>query len=180
MNLPTGFGNPGPTIKTEGKTFTTMAHNLSGVITGFTYTGDLPNVMLAEGYHLIPFDSTANGGAAEKPIPPSEALTTATLEAIRKLSMLGKCAYIETAYFGGIGTQFSIIWEKGQQIEGPLISYDGIEPKVKYQQVKRVEGAINQALRLLGVRRQEDKDEFDTVGLGRYRSNRKILGQAGD
>lgn len=93
--------------------------------------------------------------------------------------MLGKCAYIETAYFGGIGTQTSAIWEDGAQIEGPMISYDGVEPTTESRHFTVVDGAVNHVLKHLGVHRSEDMDEFDSVGLGQYRSNRKVLQACG-
>ncbi|MEQ8706308.1 MAG: hypothetical protein RIC19_20415 [Phaeodactylibacter sp.] len=156
-----------------------MAHNIYGVITSFTYEGDLPNVVLAEGYHLIPLESTEEAGSSEKPVAPYGALLKGTTAVIRELSFLGKCAYIETAYFGGIGTQIAETWLEGKRIEGPLISYDGVEPKIKFGHVAVVDGAINQALRHLGVQSSEEADEFDVVGLGRYRSNRKIFAESG-
>ncbi|MCI4650265.1 hypothetical protein [Phaeodactylibacter sp.] len=156
-----------------------MAHNLHGIITGFTYLGDLPNVKLAEGYHLIALSSPEQDNAPEAPIPPFEALSKATTSVIRRLSMLGKCAYIETAYFGGIGTQTSAIWEDGAQIEGPMISYDGVEPTTESRHFTVVDGAVNHVLKHLGVHRSEDMDEFDSVGLGQYRSNRKVLQASG-
>jgi len=152
-----------------------MAHNINGIITSFTYEGNLPNIVLLSNYHLLPFNSNDGMTSSENTISPYEDLTPSIREIIQGLSYNGKCAYIETAYFGGIGTQLSETWENGKIIEGPLISYDGIANKKDFENVKIVDGSINQALKNLGILSQERKDEFDTVGLGKYRSNRKIF-----
>ena len=130
---------------------------------------------LVNNYHLIPIKISNGTTSSEKPIIPYEALTPEIKEIIKGLSFNGRCAYIETAYFGGIGVQISETWENGKKIDGPLISYDGIENKMKYEYVTIVDGSINQALKNIGIHCQEGKDEFDTVGLGRYRSNKKIF-----
>lgn len=76
---------------------------------------------------------------------------------------LGRYALISTEYFGGWGEQYATVCEAGQVLM-PATS-DG----------------INAALRLLGVRRRLKPqpldvrggllmDEFDTIGLGQYRS----------
>ena len=148
-----------------------MAHNISGIVTSFKYDGDLPHIALVGDYYLISVASCSS----DKPIKPYEELTEDIRRTIKDLSSYGGCAYIETAYFGGMGAQIAEIWENGQMVSGPLISYDGIDTKIKYQQVTIVDAAINQALRNIGVTCEAGHDEFDTMGIGRYRSNRRIL-----
>ena len=46
---------------------------------------------------------------------------------------------------------------------------------MEYEDVTIVDCSINQALKNIGIYCQEGKDEFDTVGLGKFRSNRKII-----
>ena len=152
-----------------------MSHNISGIITSFKYEGDLPNIVLAGNYHLIPFGGRDGIVSSEKPISPYEELTPEIRDIMKELSFIGKCAYIETSYFGGMGAQISETWESGKKIDGPLISYDGIENKTAYENVTIVTYSINQALKNLGIVCQEGKDEFDTIGLGQYRSNKKII-----
>jgi len=152
-----------------------MAHNINGIITSFKYEGNLPNIVLVGNYHLIPIESSNGTTSSDKPITPYEELTSEIRETIKDLSFFGRCAYIETAYFGGIGVQISETWENGKKIDGPLISYDGIENKMEYEDVTIVDCSINQALKNIGIYCQEGKDEFDTVGLGKFRSNRKII-----
>ena len=45
-----------------------------------------------------------------------------------------------------------------------------VEVESEVQPVPRSIGAINSVLRTLGVRRTDDADEFDSLGLGRFRS----------
>lgn len=67
--------------------------------------------------------------------------------------------WIEATYFGGWGEQTIIVRQKGKIIKGPVSGPD----------------AINQALKMLKVEAEKDLDEFDTLGLGRYRSTREWL-----
>ncbi|MET7345218.1 hypothetical protein ACIOEZ_08140 [Streptomyces sp. NPDC087866] len=65
-------------------------------------------------------------------------------------------AIIETNYFGGIGDQWAV-------------AFDGEERLTPDQ------ASINQALAALGVRATPDRDEFDVIGLDRFRSNPDYL-----
>jgi len=152
-----------------------MAHNINGIITSFKYEGKLPNIILVGNYHLIPFKNRYGTNYSDKPIAPYEELTTEIRKKIKDLSFYGKCAYIETEYFGGTGVQISETWENGKKIEGPLISFDGVENTMKDENVTAVDNSINQTLKNIGIYRHEGKDEFDSVRLGEYRSNGKIF-----
>lgn len=68
----------------------------------------------------------------------------------------GALAYVETDYFGGTGGQSAMVFANGRETMA--------------QQQSRGGGAINEALRGIGVLREAGKDEFDTVGLGERRS----------
>ena len=78
---------------------------------------------------------------------------TVTSFLLQEYSFHTKLAYIETDYFDGIGTRSGILYENGN-ISIPLCSG---------------EGAINILLRELGVWREVNKDEFDSLNLGIYR-----------
>ena len=88
-----------------------MAHNINGIITSFKYEGNRPNIVLVGDYHLIIFESGDGTTYSDKPIIPYEDLTSEIRATIKELSFFGRCAYIETAYFGGIGVQISETWE---------------------------------------------------------------------
>ena len=62
-------------------------------------------------------------------------------------------AYVETDYFGGIGTQGGVLYENGRIRIAP---HSG-------------DGTINLLLRELGVKCLANKDEFDSLNLGNYR-----------
>lgn len=67
----------------------------------------------------------------------------------------GALAYVETDYFGGTGGQSAMVFAGGRETMAA--------------QRSRI-GAINEALRGIGVLREAGKDEFDAVGLGERRS----------
>jgi hypothetical protein len=135
-----------------------MAHQIQCILCSFPYAGQRPHLPLLEQYHLLPIDG--DDGREEL---------------LQALSRRGKCAYLETNYFGGAGTQIAETWENGERTMGPLISYDGIDNKTNQPEMTVVEAAINQVLRAMGIQEQGGMDEFDTLGLGRFRSNRKVL-----
>lgn len=65
-----------------------------------------------------------------------------------------------TDYFGGVGEQGSTFY-KDSDSEGQELS------------------SINEGLRMLSVEKGTNMDEFDTVGLGSYRSNHDMLEEMG-
>ena len=87
--------------------------------------------------------------SANEPSDP-ETVTSCLLQ---EYSFHTKLAYIETDYFGGTGTRSGILYENGN-ISIPLCSG---------------KGAVNILLRELGVWREVNKDEFDSLNLGIYR-----------
>jgi len=99
-----------------------------------------------EHYHIPSLPLTDDD--AEIVVPPS--LDTLC----SKLSRHGLIAYLEAEFFGGVGQQAHVLFEEGVALGPPVIARD----------------AINQALRLLGVVPGGHHDEFDAVGLGRFRS----------
>ncbi len=71
----------------------------------------------------------------------------------------GKVAYVEAEFFGGDGTQACVTWDSARQVSQPLVD----------------DRAINIALRFLGVMVGDHHDEFDALGLGRYRGTDEWL-----
>lgn len=98
--------------------------------------------------------------SGKEPFPDFESLSNSVAEWASRLSRAREVAYVETEYFGGVGNQGAAVWREGKIILGPF--------RAEY-------GPINEALRLLGVRRTEAEDEFDVAGLGRYRTNEHWL-----
>ena len=152
-----------------------MSHYISGIITSFTYEGDLPNVALVGNYHFIPFKQPLSPKDQDPTIEPYREMTEKVRKTLKDLSFKGKCAYIETDYFGGAGSQLAEAWENGDRILGPYISFDGNESWEYPKEVKEVYRAINRCLSIIGVFKDEGKDEFDSIRLGWYRSNDDFL-----
>ena len=114
--------------------------------------GELGLIPLTEElFDAINKGSTANYQAEERPFT---YLSTQIARWLQWLSVGTTIAYVEADYFGGTGTQCAVAWKDGIEVLPPI----------------KVKDAINQALRLLGVRAASGKDEFDTVGLGRHRT----------
>lgn len=70
-------------------------------------------------------------------------------------------AVIETDYFGGTGSQAAVVYRG--EIEVMAHDWTEVRP-AKYSF-----GPINRALRMLGVIKAKGRDEFETVGLDKYR-----------
>jgi hypothetical protein len=95
-----------------------------------------------------------------------EKLTTSAAAWAAMQSRAYPIAYIKTEYFGGTGTQVAVVWQHGIVSFGPVATGEDAE-----QETSLSEGAINRAVRLLGVERGKAIDEFAALGLQRYRSN---------
>jgi len=84
--------------------------------------------------------------------------------------------YIETEYFGGSGIQNAISYLNGKILKGPLqteTKWDEISGK--YIDVPSGERAINAVLKDMGIKNTKNLDSFDQIGLGRYRSNDRLI-----
>jgi len=147
-----------------------MAHSINGIITSFKFAGELPHVVLVGNFHFIPWDRRIAKGYREDAIPPYDRLSKPCKQYLKELSFEGKCVYIETHYHGGYGTQMASVWENGNCIAGPFFSYDEDHTRIP-EGVTVIKGAINQALKGIGIYKHEGMDEFDSVRLGWYRSN---------
>jgi hypothetical protein len=82
--------------------------------------------------------------------------------------------WISTDYFGGFGEQTCYYGSFFDEKVNKIADWRGDEFNPDYY------GEINRGLRALGVTRCENSkgenlDEFDTVGLGKYRSNEDIV-----
>ncbi len=71
----------------------------------------------------------------------------------------GTIAYFEADYFGGTGYQSSIVW---------------INKEVMFSEEKSKD-AFNKSLKLMGVRKKESCNEFETAGLNRCRDTEAWL-----
>ncbi len=79
---------------------------------------------------------------------------------VKRLARGATAAYVETDYFGGGGEQAAVAARDGNVVFGPRHGEHG---------------PINSVLRILGVRKEQDLDEFDTLGLRLFRDNGKLV-----
>jgi hypothetical protein len=99
-------------------------------------------------------------GAA--PAPRLHEVLLPLIATIRSLSLGGPVALAFTQYSGGGGSQAAAVIDEAHLVYGPYA----------------FEGAINDALAWLGVEAGEGEDEFEALGLDRWRSM-DALAQAG-
>jgi hypothetical protein len=89
-------------------------------------------------------------------------LATTRIPNVREFGKDKIITKVETDYFGGDGFQSAQLWENSKRKvfysdEGAIGIYH-TEP-------------INEVLRMIGVKKKSGMDEFDTIGLGKRRSN---------
>jgi hypothetical protein len=121
-------------------------------------THSLASVILVDDLRLIPLednDLDALGVEFSHVIPGFAYLSPELSEFCADVSKKGPLVYLETDYFGGVGTQAAVAFAQGLVWHPTPVSG---------------EGAINIALQTLGVGVSPGLDEFDSVGLSRYRS----------
>ena len=87
-------------------------------------------------------------------------LSEKLIEHFRELSYQTPIAYIISDYLGGMGQQKTVVWIAGE------IAF---KEQTEISPVSISIGPVNSALKLLGVTAEPDKDEFETLRLGRNR-----------
>lgn len=85
--------------------------------------------------------------------PELDSYSTIAEQLLQEFSFHTRLAYIETDYFGGVGTQGGVLYENGKIIIKP----------------RSGEGTVNLLLKELGVMCIRGLDEFDSLNLGNYR-----------
>lgn len=153
-----------------------MSHNIEAIIIAddadfsiLSSVKDVHRMPLSQGLILIPVTDELSDGQSEGEPDGSEnpyeqfwKFSKGIQKLIERLSKGRPVAYVETEYFGGTGAQVAAVWKDGSLEFGP-------------EQAEI--GPINAALRLLGVHTEKGRDEFDSVGLGRFRSNEDWIEQ---
>lgn len=85
-------------------------------------------------------------------------LATTHIPNIRDYGKDKAIAKIETDYFGGSGHQIAKLFINNKKEYDNSSEYNYCNP-------------INDVLKLMGIEKKSSSDEFDTIGLGNYRSN---------
>ncbi len=97
-------------------------------------------------------------------------LSPSIYEVLIQESRNGKLAYIETDYFGGVGTQSAVLFENSKIKIKPLKTETFWDEKTNsFCHKPEGEKAINIVLKELGVYKEKGRDEFDSIGLGSLR-----------
>jgi len=87
-------------------------------------------------------------------------LATTNIPKIKEFGKDKTIAKIETDYFGGSGHQSAKLFIENKRVYNESDEFNfGVNP-------------INDVLKLMGVEPKPGMDRFDTIGLGRYRSNK--------
>ena len=127
-------------------------------------------VELPQGYGLLPITSEVSGrlgGADVKPFGDVFWFLSGGIEALaRRISLAGAVAYLEAEIFGGTGTQAMVLWCGGEVCLGPAVTLFTSEVP---DRLSSPQWAFNQAFRQLGADRDGAFDEFEALGLGRWR-----------
>ncbi len=95
-------------------------------------------------------------------------------EGLSPLSYLQNMLYpiefvvIETDYFGGLGEQTAALAKKDEEIQIAFSDGKDIDRNLAYPE-RLLNEPINKMLRGLGIQRDVDKDEFDSLNLWKYR-----------
>jgi hypothetical protein len=87
-------------------------------------------------------------------------LTDGLRALLKTLSRDGQLAYIETDYFGGVGGQGALVCRAGEEIMSPTWQKSG---------------AIDKALKLIGLPRGILADRFAAAGFAQIRNNDDLL-----
>jgi hypothetical protein len=127
-------------------------------------------VALPQGYGLLPITSHVLddlGGNDVGPFGEVFRFLSPGVDALaRRISLAGDLAYLEAEIFGGTGTQAMVLWRSGEVCLGPVTTeFTATAPDPSSSQ----HWPFNLALRELGVDRGDAFDEFDALGLGRWR-----------
>lgn len=89
----------------------------------------------------------------------SDFIATTYIPNIKEFGKDKSIVYLTTDYFGGHGNQSAKVFINNKKVFNQNDEFDW---KLK---------PINSALKMIGVNRIESMDEFDTIGLGKFRSN---------
>lgn len=138
----------------------------------------LPAVPLIRqsGLCLVPVTEAANSAVhrqrvSEEIVPGFYNLTASMAAWAAELSESTPVAYIHVEFFGGMGFHAAIGWSGGEVAWGPRFTANNPADVEDYFELVHsiADMAVNDVLRWLGVEAQGRDDEFEAVGLTRFR-----------
>ncbi|MCW8879754.1 MAG: hypothetical protein OQJ89_14875 [Kangiellaceae bacterium] len=139
-----------------------MGHHIEAIVAKGEIDKELLNkfelpCVTHKGFSIVGLDAGHSDYWAEKLSMPNESIGDIILNCpvthyFAKELGLEEYAIIFTDYFGGVGEQYAMVYSAGEVV------------------MEETEGGINQALKVIGVLKKGDLDEFDTICLGQYRS----------
>jgi hypothetical protein len=106
-------------------------------------------------------------------------LTQGLAEWARLRATDGPVLYIHVEFHGGHGFHAAIGWRHSEVTFGPCFTETVHDQGAPYEVAPVAEMAVNRGLRALAMAVAEDGDEFQAVGLDRYRWNDEWLSQVG-
>lgn len=96
------------------------------------------------------------------------------------LSDISKTLYIEAEYHGGTGAQTSTKFFEGKKIEETILDNEAINIGLKWLGVKAETPPPETIWSRLFSSKHRFTDEFDTIGLGRFRSTEDWISHSKD
>lgn len=118
-------------------------------------------VSMQQGYEMLPFTNALleQHGIAFLPLTDEglEVLPGNIRSLCETLSEQNQIAYVEAEIFGGAGTQACAVFLNARMVVAPIID----------------ESAINHGLKILGVEKNTNFDEFEALGLHEQRDTNK-------
>ena len=124
------------------------------------------SIHLSQGFSMLLVSETlAAIPGSDVPVEPFYTLSSKLFELGKALSATGPVGFLDIELFGGHGERTAVLWQNQEVAFGPVMSEDD-------------SSVTNQLLALLGVQKLDFHDEFDALGLGRYRSTNQWLAHA--
>jgi hypothetical protein len=97
-------------------------------------------------------------------------LTSSVLDYVEHVSQRAPVVYVTADFTAGAGEQGACGWAEGSIALGPLTTHHERPPRAARRLLRRDDtGAIDTALRWLGIPRRRGCDRFEWVGLGERR-----------
>lgn len=154
-----------------------MGHVITGLVAAPPLLADMAHrhrlpspALLAQGLAFLPLRDIDLDAFLSPPLDGTpegfSSLSAPLIDYLLTLSLKGPVAYVETDYFAGTGSQGAAVFRDGHLAMQPVTAHTG---------------PINLALAFLGVKaRHEQEDEFEAVGLNRFRHTEEWIAATGE